>query len=70
VDGGSHDADRSRFLRARKFQLEPAYKQFIEAEKWASDNRIAELYETIDVDEYEATRKLVRVYLSLSCPHP
>lgn len=48
-----------RFLRARKFQLEPAYKQFIDAEKWAADNRLAELYETIDVDEYEATRRLV-----------
>lgn len=48
-----------RFLRARKFQLDPAYDQFKGTEQWRETNRIKELYETIDVTEYDETRKLV-----------
>jgi hypothetical protein len=46
-------------LRARKFALEPTYEQFVAAEKWRAENRLEELYETIDVQEYDDTRRLV-----------
>jgi hypothetical protein len=48
-----------RFLRARRFQLDPAFDQFNGTEKWRRENRLSELYETIDVEAYEETRKLV-----------
>ena len=49
----------SRFLRARKFQLEPAFKQLQDTETWRKQNAIEELYDSIDIDEYEETRRLV-----------
>ncbi|ORY21511.1 CRAL-TRIO domain-containing protein [Naematelia encephala] len=52
------DATLLRFLRARKFQLEPAYNQFVTTERWRRENQLTELYEKIDIDEYEATRRL------------
>ena len=52
-------ADRRRFLRARKFSIEQAYDQFLAAEKWSKENRLLDLYETIDIQEYEDTRRLV-----------
>ncbi|RXK38680.1 hypothetical protein M231_03990 [Tremella mesenterica] len=55
----SHDdATLLRYLRARKFQIQPAYEQFASTEKWRKENRLVELFETIDVDEYEETRRL------------
>jgi hypothetical protein len=48
-----------RFLRARKFELEPAYKQFTDTEKWRNENGLEELYRRIDIDQYEKTRRLV-----------
>ncbi|KAI1818391.1 CRAL/TRIO domain-containing protein [Poronia punctata] len=47
-----------RFLRARKWVPKDAYGQFEATEKWRSGNEIEKLYDTIDVDLYEASRKL------------
>ncbi|KAI2640708.1 CRAL/TRIO domain-containing protein [Hypomontagnella submonticulosa] len=47
-----------RFLRARKFVPEDAYAQFSETEKFRSANEIEVLYDTIDIDSFEASRKL------------
>jgi hypothetical protein len=49
-----------RFLRARRFIVADAYKQFQETEDWRKANEIDKLYETIDLDQYEETRRLVR----------
>ncbi|KAI1761221.1 CRAL/TRIO domain-containing protein [Hypoxylon sp. FL1150] len=55
----SHDdATLLRFLRARKFVPEDAYTQFSETEKFRKANQIDVLYDTIDIDSYEASRKL------------
>ena len=40
---------------------EDGYMQFKSTEDWRRENKIEDLYETIDVDEYEAARKLVSV---------
>lgn len=56
----------SRFLRARKFAIEPAYDQLVSTDKWRRDNRIEALYEQIDVDEYDKTRRLVSSFSFLS----
>ncbi|KAI0846772.1 CRAL/TRIO domain-containing protein [Daldinia vernicosa] len=55
----SHDdATILRFLRARKFVPEDAYVQFSETEKFRNANQVEVLYDTIDIDSFEATRKL------------
>lgn len=47
-----------RYLRARKFLPQDAFKQFSETEDWRKENQLDTLYETIDVQEYEQTRRL------------
>ena len=36
-----------------------ALQQFSETEKWREENAIAQLYENIDIKDYEETRRLV-----------
>ncbi|KAK0667831.1 putative SEC14 cytosolic factor [Cercophora samala] len=47
-----------RFLRARKWIVEDAYKQFKDTEDWRKANQLEVLYDTIDVEAYEETRSL------------
>ncbi|TVY48860.1 SEC14 cytosolic factor [Lachnellula occidentalis] len=47
-----------RFLRARRFHVEEAFNQFKDTEDWRKANQLDKLYETIDLDEYEETRRL------------
>ena len=49
-----------RFLRARKWVIKDAYQQFKDTEVWRKANQLEVLYDTIDVDAYEETRRLVR----------
>lgn len=49
----------SRYLRARKFSPPDALKQFKDTEDWRKENSLDELYDTIEVKEYEETRRLV-----------
>lgn len=51
--------DISRYLRARKFVPNDAYGQFKDTEDWRKANKIDHLYDTIDIDEYDMTRRLV-----------
>lgn len=51
-----------RFLRARKFDINAAWTQFQETEDWRRNNALDKVYENIDVDSYEAARRMV--------PHP
>ncbi|KAI0482160.1 CRAL/TRIO domain-containing protein [Xylariaceae sp. FL0804] len=52
------DAVLLRFLRARKWVVQDAYGQFSETEKFRKANEIELLYDSIDVDSYEASKKL------------
>jgi hypothetical protein len=53
-----------RYLRARRFVPQEAYKQFKDTEDWRKDNKLDQIFETIDIEEFEQTRRLVRsVYL-------
>lgn len=55
----SHDEETLlRYLRARKFLPQEAFEQFKDTEDWRNENDLDGLYENIDVDEYEQTRKL------------
>ncbi|KAI7609304.1 CRAL/TRIO domain-containing protein, partial [Hortaea werneckii] len=47
-----------RYLRARKFNPEQAFDQLKDTEDWRKANNLDHLYETIDIDEYEQTRRL------------
>ncbi|KAI7603124.1 CRAL/TRIO domain-containing protein, partial [Hortaea werneckii] len=47
-----------RYLRARKFNPEQAFDQLKDTEDWRKANNLDRLYETIDIDEYEQTRRL------------
>ena len=55
-----------RYLRARKFDIEGAYGQFTDTEKWMKEQHIEELYEHFDVDIYERARLMVRKHLKCS----
>jgi hypothetical protein len=47
-----------RYLRARKFVPQEAFGQFKDTEDWRQENQLDKLYETIDANEYEETRRL------------
>ncbi|TGO31626.1 hypothetical protein BHYA_0473g00010 [Botrytis hyacinthi] len=52
------DATLLRFLRARRFTVVDALKQFSETEEWRKENELDQLYESIDLEHYEETRRL------------
>ncbi|KAF7869957.1 hypothetical protein EAF04_004741 [Stromatinia cepivora] len=52
------DATLLRFLRARRFIVVDAFEQFSDTEEWRKDNELDQLYETIDLEQYEETRRL------------
>jgi hypothetical protein len=55
----SHDDETLlRYLRARKFVPQDAFGQFKDTEDWRKENQLDTLYETIDIHEYEQTRRL------------
>lgn len=47
-----------RFLRARRWVAEDAYKQFKDTEDWRKANDINVLYDTIELEAYEESRRL------------
>lgn len=49
-----------RFLRARRWVIPDAYKQFHETEEWRKANNLDVLYDTIDLEVYDQSRRLVR----------
>ncbi len=49
----------SRYLRARKFDVQGAIGQFTDTEKWLKEQRVEELYDNFDVEIYERGRQLV-----------
>ncbi|KAJ4348254.1 uncharacterized protein N0V89_009626 [Didymosphaeria variabile] len=60
----SHDDETLlRFLRARRFVPTEAFKQFKDTEDWRKEHGINDLFFNIDVDEFEATRRLYPQWL-------
>ncbi|CZT51852.1 related to phosphatidylinositol/phosphatidylcholine transfer protein [Rhynchosporium secalis] len=58
-ESGTHDdATLLRFLRARRFSVADAFKQFQDTEEWRKANQLDTLYETIDLQQFEETRSL------------
>jgi hypothetical protein len=58
-EAASHtDATLLRFLRARKFDVQGAYKQFTETEDWRKAEKIDALYENIRLESFERTRQM------------
>lgn len=47
-----------RFLRARKWSIADAHTQFKDTEEWRKAIQLDILYDTIDVEAYEQSRKL------------
>ncbi|KAF2500130.1 CRAL/TRIO domain-containing protein [Lophium mytilinum] len=55
----SHDDETMlRYLRARRFNPKDAFAQFKDTEEWRKENNLVEWYDTIDVKEYDDTRRL------------
>jgi hypothetical protein len=46
-------------LRARRFVPPEAFKQFKDTEDWRKENKLSEIFNTIEIEEYEQTRRLV-----------
>ncbi|RYP51895.1 hypothetical protein DL768_002863 [Monosporascus sp. mg162] len=49
-----------RYLRARKWVVQDAYRQFSDTENFRGANQIGLLYDTMDIDCYEESKKLIR----------
>ncbi|KAH6984682.1 CRAL-TRIO domain-containing protein [Ilyonectria sp. MPI-CAGE-AT-0026] len=47
-----------RYLRARRWNVEDAFQQFKDTEEWRVANDIEVLYNTIELDAYESSRRL------------
>jgi hypothetical protein len=47
-------------LRARRFNVQDAFEQYKDTEEWRAANQLETLYETIDLQHFEETRRLVR----------
>lgn len=48
----------SRFLRARKFDVEGAFQQFTNTENWRREKQIDKLYAEFDVNELDHARSV------------
>ncbi|PSN62444.1 CRAL/TRIO domain-containing protein [Corynespora cassiicola Philippines] len=60
----SHDDETLlRFLRARRFVPQEAFKQFKDTEDWRKEHGLNDLYLEFEVDEYEQTRRLYPQWL-------
>ncbi|KAH7138302.1 CRAL-TRIO domain-containing protein [Dendryphion nanum] len=60
----SHDDETLlRFLRARRFIPQEAFKQFKDTEDWRKEHGIDDLFHTIEVEEFEQTRQLYPQWL-------
>lgn len=53
------DLGSSRYLRARKFDVNGAIGQFTDTEKWLKEQRVEELYDHFDIETYEKARLMV-----------
>ncbi|KAG6333729.1 hypothetical protein ID866_5357 [Astraeus odoratus] len=49
--------DRRRFLRARRYDVAKAYKQFADTEAWRKQNDVDDLFKNFDRDEMESARR-------------
>ncbi|MCJ1426075.1 hypothetical protein MMC29_003977 [Sticta canariensis] len=55
----SHDdGTLVRYLRARKFVPQDAFVQFKDTEIWRRENKLDELYEKIDINDYQEARSV------------
>ena len=50
----------SRFIRGHAYNIDSAFKQYKATRAWRDQNHLIELYDSIDVPDYEETRKMVR----------
>ncbi|MCJ1285428.1 hypothetical protein MMC26_004768 [Xylographa opegraphella] len=70
INQSSHDdVTMLRFLRARRFVPQDALQQFTETEAWREANKIGDLYNNIDIKDYEETRRLYADQFSYSTPN-
>jgi len=48
-----------RYLRARKWSIQEAFKQFQDTEDWRKANEVDVLYESFDDEAFEQSRRMV-----------
>ncbi|KAG5983981.1 hypothetical protein E4U43_006223, partial [Claviceps pusilla] len=58
LSGVYDDQTLLRYLRARRWNPEDAYRQFKETQDWRAANHIDTLYRTIDLEAFEQSRRL------------
>ncbi|KAF2278337.1 CRAL/TRIO domain-containing protein [Westerdykella ornata] len=63
IEASHDDETMLRFLRARRFVPQDAFKQFKDTEDWRKEHDLGNLYKTIDIEEYEQTRRLYPQWL-------
>ena len=50
-----------RFIRGHAFNIDSAFRQYKLTRAWRDNNHLLDLYNSIDVNDYEETRKMVRL---------
>ncbi|KAI8939543.1 hypothetical protein NX059_003312 [Plenodomus lindquistii] len=60
----SHDDETMlRYLRARRYVPQEAFKQFKDTEDWRKENKLSDIFNNIEITEYEQTRRLYPQWL-------
>ncbi|KAH7401326.1 CRAL-TRIO domain-containing protein [Pyrenochaeta sp. MPI-SDFR-AT-0127] len=62
-DASHDDETMLRYLRARRFVPQDAFKQFKDTEDWRKENKLHEIFNTIETKEFEQTRRLYPQWL-------
>ena len=63
IADSSFSCSCSRFLRARKFDIPGAVKQYTDFLAWRDDKGVDEAYENYDVEEFETLRRLYPMFV-------
>ncbi|KIW27627.1 uncharacterized protein PV07_07352 [Cladophialophora immunda] len=57
-DDGNDDSNLLRYLRARKYDVPAAFKQYAASAKWRDEIQLEKTYDDVDITQFETIRRL------------
>ncbi|OAP61448.1 hypothetical protein AYL99_03651 [Fonsecaea erecta] len=58
ADDGNDDSNLLRYLRARKYDVPAAFKQYAASAKWRHEIQLEKAYDDVDIAQFETIRRL------------